>query len=255
MYSDTKATTAEKVGITSSYVLPENGGHFAFWLRYSNTAASKLTLAVKNGSTAGTAKDVYLNGIITSSTNHTWPAGFYIGYYDGTNYHFRTDGKLPGDISGNAATVNGHTIEKDVPSNAVFTDTNKYHKTGSWSGLTYTATAVNSADELKFTIPDNYGDTKNPYSTKGKNLVLAGPSSGSNAAPSFRALVAADIPDLSSTYLKLNGSNNMTADVNIIAGDTDKFVNFWYDTNKKAGASWRIGMLGSGSSNTNYFVL
>lgn len=35
----------------------------------------------------------------------------------------------------------------------VFTDTNKYHKSGSWSGLTYTAAAVNSADELKFTIP------------------------------------------------------------------------------------------------------
>lgn len=29
----------------------------------------------------------------------------------------------------------------------------KYHKTGSWSGLTYTATAINSAEELAFTIP------------------------------------------------------------------------------------------------------
>jgi len=47
----------------------------------------------------------------------------------------------------------------------------------------------------------------------------------------------------------------MTADVNIIAGDTDKFVNFWYNTNKTAGASWRIGELGSGSSDTNYFVI
>lgn len=58
-----------------------------------------------------------------------------------------------------------------------------------------------------------------------------------------------------STYLKLDGSNNMTADVNIIAGDTDKFVNFWYNTSKTAGASWRTGMLGSGSGNTNYFVI
>ena len=46
-----------------------------------------------------------------------------------------------------------YTLGKSVPSDAVFTDTNKYHKTGSWSGLTYTATAVNNADELKFTIP------------------------------------------------------------------------------------------------------
>lgn len=61
--------------------------------------------------------------------------------------------------------------------------------------------------------------------------------------------------DHNSTYLKLDGSNNMTADVNIIAGDTDKFINFWYNTGKTAGASWRTGMLGSGSSDTNYFVI
>ena len=126
-------------------------------------------------------------GGTTVSFNNIHP--YY--YYDGTNLLLYTE------QSGNAATVNGLTVQTAVPANAVFTDTNKYHKSGSWSGLTYTATAVNSADELKFTIPDNYGDTKNPYGTKAKNLVLAGPSSGSNAAPSFRALVAADIPNLS----------------------------------------------------------
>ena len=33
-------------------------------------------------------------------------------------------GNVTGDVSGNAGTVNGHTVAKDVPSNAVFTDTN-----------------------------------------------------------------------------------------------------------------------------------
>jgi len=47
----------------------------------------------------------------------------------------------------------------------------------------------------------------------------------------------------------------MTADVNIITGDTDKFVNFWYNSNKTAGASWRIGSLGSGTADTNYFAI
>jgi len=47
----------------------------------------------------------------------------------------------------------------------------------------------------------------------------------------------------------------MTADVNVILGDTDKFVNFWYNTNKTAGASWRIGALGSGQNDANYFVI
>ena len=54
---------------------------------------------------------------------------------------------------------------------------------------------------LTTALADAYGDTKNPYGTKTANYVLAGPTSGSATAPSFRALVAADIPDLSGTYL------------------------------------------------------
>ena len=42
-----------------------------------------------------------------------------------------------------------------------------------------------------------YGDTQNPYGTKNANTVLAGPPSGAAATPTFRALVAADIPPLS----------------------------------------------------------
>ena len=125
------------------------------------------------------------------------------------------------------ATPIAYTIGSDVPIGAVFTDTNQYHKTGSWNGLTYTADAVNNADELAFTIPTGTSSTTVAAGDHNHNL----------------------------TYLKLDGSNNMSGDVNIIAGDTDKFVNFWYNTGKKAGASWRIGMLGSGSSDTNYFVI
>lgn len=54
---------------------------------------------------------------------------------------------------------------------------------------------------LTTALADAYGDTKNPYGTKTANYVLAGPTSGSATKPSFRALVAADIPDLSGTYL------------------------------------------------------
>jgi hypothetical protein len=45
-----------------------------------------------------------------------------------------------------------------------------------------------------------YGDTTNPYGSKTANYVLAGPASGVSLPPSFRALVSADIPDLSGTY-------------------------------------------------------
>jgi len=86
---------------------------------YDNTTKSALTLNVSGKG----AKPIYINGTASSSTNYTLPRGAYIVYYDGTNYHFRTDNKLPGNIAGDAATVGGFTVGKAVPSTAVFTDT------------------------------------------------------------------------------------------------------------------------------------
>jgi len=49
------------------------------------------------------------------------------------------------------------------------------------------------------------GTLTGALATQNANLVLAGPSSGSAAAPTFRSLVAADIPSLSGAYLPLAG--------------------------------------------------
>lgn len=48
--------------------------------------------------------------------------------------------------------------------------------------------------------------------TRAQNLVFAGPASGSAATPTFRSLVALDIPDLSATYQPLD------SDLTTIAG-------------------------------------
>jgi hypothetical protein len=53
----------------------------------------------------------------------------------------------------------------------------------------------------------------------------------------------------------------LTNDLMFMMGDTDKFVHYLYNTTAGAaastyvGASWRAGVLGSGSSNTNYYVI
>lgn len=55
-------------------------------------------------------------------------------------------------------------------------------------------------------LASGYGDTQNPYASKTANYVLAAPN-GSAGVPTFRALVSADIPSLSSIYIPYTGAN------------------------------------------------
>jgi hypothetical protein len=56
-------------------------------------------------------------------------------------------------------------------------------------------------------LATSYGDTQNPYASKTANYVLAAPN-GSAGLPTFRALVAADIPALSGTYIPYTGASS-----------------------------------------------
>ena len=63
-----------------------------------------------------------------------------------------------------------------------------------------TSTAQSATLNTTISLADGYGDTKNPYASKTKNYVLASPSSA-NGTPSFRALVADDIPSLTKSKI------------------------------------------------------
>lgn len=71
-----------------------------------------------------------------------------------------------------------------------------------------TSTAQSSSLNTTISLANGYGDTKNPYASKTKNYVLAAPAT-ENGVPSFRALVAADIPDLSDTYATQTDLENL----------------------------------------------
>lgn len=99
-YCSTAAGTAAKTASCSGYALLSNS-YIQVIITATNTAASALTLNI-NGKGA---KPIYINGAVSSAQNYTLYAGSYFVYYNGTNYYFRTDGKLHGSISGNAATA------------------------------------------------------------------------------------------------------------------------------------------------------
>lgn len=115
------------------------------------------------------------------------------------------------------------------------------------------AFGAGTVTSVALSLPNIFSVSGSPVTTSGTltaslsnqsaNLIFAGPSSGSAAAPTFRSLATSDIPDLSATYLPLTGGTvssltitgnltvngsqtviNSTAvsvdDINIILGDT-----------------------------------
>jgi hypothetical protein len=67
---------------------------------------------------------------------------------------------------------------------------------GTVTSVTGTSPVVSSGGATPaISLATNYGDTQNPYDSKTANFVLAAPN-GSAGAPTFRALLAADIPTL-----------------------------------------------------------
>jgi hypothetical protein len=68
--------------------------------------------------------------------------------------------------------------------------------TGTVTSVTGTSPVASSGGATPaISLASGYGDTQNPYASKTANYVLAAPN-GSAGAPTFRAIVAADIPTL-----------------------------------------------------------
>lgn len=94
----TAGGTAAKVAEWSFWSATQYPAWLVVTVGNSNTYAGAITLKV-NGSTAF---PIYINGAASSATNYSLPAGSYFVYFDGSKFDFRTDGKIPGGITGHA---------------------------------------------------------------------------------------------------------------------------------------------------------
>jgi hypothetical protein len=90
--------------------------------------------------------------------------------------------------------------------------------TGTVTSVTGTSPVASSGGATPaISLASGYGDTQNPYASKTANFVLAAPN-GSAGAPTFRAIVAADIPTLNQNTT--GTASNVTGTVAIANGGT-----------------------------------
>ena len=106
-------------------------------------------------------------------------------------------------------TVGANTYDLPQKTSDLTNDSGFTTNTGTVTSVQVQATSpvvssVNTAQSTTLnttiSLADGYGDTKNPYTSKTKNYILAAPTNA-NGTPSFRALVADDIPSLTKSKI------------------------------------------------------
>lgn len=191
----TGSGTVTSVGITNGGGLTITGSPI--------TTSGNITVGHSNSVTAKTTQAVY--PIKFDSNGHITGSGTAVTIPTNTSDLTNDSGFITGISSSDVTTALGYTPYNSTnpngyTSNAGTVTSVRVQATSPVRSST--STAQTGTLNTTISLANNYGDTKNPYASKTKNYVLAAPATA-NGTPSFRALVAADIPSLG--YLPLSG--------------------------------------------------
>ena len=120
-----------------------------------------------------------------------------------------------------SATIRGELTSSNVTTALGFTPYNATNPNGYTTNTgTVTSVRVQASSPLQSSTSTAQSETLNTtisFTNQNVNTVLAGPASGSAAAaPTFRKLVAADIPDISGTYYLASNPNGYTTNTGTV---------------------------------------
>ena len=135
-----------------------------------------------------------------------------------------TDIMLAGSIANNkltnsSITVNGTSISLGSSATILAANPNALTIGTGLSGTSYTGGSA-----VTIALASGYGDTQNPYASKTANHFLAAPN-GSNGAPTFRAIVAADIPTLNQNTTGSAATLTTARNINGVGFDGSAAIN------------------------------
>ena len=197
--SDT--TSSKTVGVAGANITASNNGPIVtrgyvdgIDLSTGYTAGDVLWLG-ENGAfttTKPTAPDhLVFIGVVVRATNN---GIIYVATQNGYELDELHNVSLPSPNSGEFLKYNGSLWVADAID--LGTDTTGNYMSGI-SGTSPVSVTHTPAEGSSATVAlaSGYGDTQNPYASKTANYVLAAPN-GSSGVPTFRAIVAADIPTL-----------------------------------------------------------
>lgn len=202
--------TGTVTSVTGSAPIASSGG---------NTPAISISQAT-------TSTDGYLSSTDWNTFNNKQAAGTYVTSVSGTTGRITSSGGTTPAIdlasgvvtagtTGSASLIPVITVDTYGRVTSVTTASNPQ---GTVTDVTATSPVVSSGGATPaISLASNYGDTQNPYASKTANYVLAAPN-GSSGAPTFRAIVAADIPTLNQNTT--GTASNVTGIVAVANGGT-----------------------------------
>lgn len=214
--------TADSTSSTGvSYQTPASGGTVTSVAATTNSV-SGLTLTGSPITTSGTL--AFTLGQSSTSTNGYLSSGDFTTFNNkqaAGNYITALTGDVtasgPGSVAATLATVNANV---GTFTYSTITVNGKGLITAASSGAAPTGTVTSVALSLPaavFTVTGSpvttSGTLTGTFATQTANTVFAGPSSGSAAAPTFRALASADLPN---PFTVSSKSANFTAAANFL---------------------------------------
>lgn len=202
-YSTTGSGTVVALATSPSFTTPILGTP-----QSGNFSTGTFTWPTFNQNTTGSAATLTTGRTISISGDLTYTSPSF-------------DGSANVTAAGTLATVNanvGSFTNASITVNGKGLITAASSGTAPVTSVTGTSPVVSSGGATPaISLASGYGDTQNPYASKTANYFLAAPN-GSAGVPTFRAIVAADIPTLNQNTT--GTASNVTGVVAIANGGT-----------------------------------